>query len=155
MLSAFTWGYWGWGTATKQLVQMIDAAERENGFEPPLFADIRISRGVRAPGFNGSAFEHLLGPGRYRWMRDLGNLNIIDKENATARARIFRPAAAADLLNEVINASKANRRVIFYCSCPRPAHCHRTPVPQLLVKAAKKHGTSLTVTEWPGGNRSG
>ena len=59
----FTWGYYGWGNHTPQLVEAVDAVERSRGFEPPIFVDIRIRRTVRAKGFQGNAFEKLLGPG--------------------------------------------------------------------------------------------
>ena len=52
----FTWGYYGWGNATSQLVEMVDAVERARGFAPPMFVDIRIRRAVRAKGFQGDAF---------------------------------------------------------------------------------------------------
>jgi hypothetical protein len=44
----FTWGYYGWGNATPQLVEAVDAVEHSRGFAPPLFVDIRIRRSVRA-----------------------------------------------------------------------------------------------------------
>jgi hypothetical protein len=49
----FTWGYYGWGNATPQLVESVDAVETSRGFEPPIFVDIRIRRNVRAKGFVG------------------------------------------------------------------------------------------------------
>src|SRR3954465_6195252 len=72
-LAAFTWGYWGWGNAAPELVKAVDALERTRGFKPPLFADIRLSRSVRAPGFRDRAYEDLVGPARYVWMPKLGN----------------------------------------------------------------------------------
>ena len=44
----FTWGYYGWGNATPQLLAAVDAVETNRGFEPPNFVDIRIRRTVRA-----------------------------------------------------------------------------------------------------------
>jgi hypothetical protein len=35
----FTWGYYGWGNATPQLVEAVDAVETSRGFEPPIFVD--------------------------------------------------------------------------------------------------------------------
>ena len=58
--TVFSWGYFGWGNATGQLVRAADAVERDRGFGSPVFVDIRIRRSVRAVGFNGSAFEELL-----------------------------------------------------------------------------------------------
>jgi hypothetical protein len=72
-MTIFTWGYYGWGNATPQLVEAVDAVETSRGFEPPIFVDIRIRRNVRAKGFVGSAFEKLMGPSRHRWMKSLGN----------------------------------------------------------------------------------
>ena len=56
-LTAFTWGYWGWGTHTNEFVDVVDAVERSRSFRPPIFVDIRFSRSVRAPGFREGAFE--------------------------------------------------------------------------------------------------
>jgi hypothetical protein len=95
-LTLFTWGYWGWGNATRELVRAVDAAEARSGFEPPLFVDIRILRSVRAVGFNGTNFERLVGPHRYRWLRDLGNLTVL--EGRGGKVRIKDPNAAATLL---------------------------------------------------------
>lgn len=75
-ITLFSFGYWGWGNATPQLVQAVDAAEDARGFQPPLFVDVRISRSVRAVGFRDHAFEQLVGKERYVWLRRLGNRNI-------------------------------------------------------------------------------
>ena len=72
-LTIFTWGYYGWGNHTTQLVKAVDAVEASRGFEPPIFVDVRIRRTVRAIGFQGTNFEKLLGPKRHRWMKELGN----------------------------------------------------------------------------------
>jgi hypothetical protein len=66
-ITVFTCGYYGWGNAAPQLVEVVDAAERERGFRSPLFVDIRIRRTVRAKGFQGNAFGKLLDPERHRW----------------------------------------------------------------------------------------
>lgn len=65
MLTLFTFGYWGWGSATGELIRAIDSAERKKGFSPPVFFDIRLKRSVRAKGFRDDAFERLLPKGRY------------------------------------------------------------------------------------------
>src|SRR5438045_3133035 len=67
-LTAFTWGYWGWGSHTKEFVRMVDAIERDRGWQPPLFVDIRFSRSVRAVGFRQDLFERVTGQHRYKWM---------------------------------------------------------------------------------------
>src|SRR6266853_2050762 len=72
-LTIFTFGYYGWGNHTPQLVESVVAVETSRGFEPPIFVDIRIRRNVRAKGFVGNAFEKLMGPSRHRWMKSLGN----------------------------------------------------------------------------------
>ena len=69
----FTWGYFGWGNATPRLIEIADAVERDRGFAPPLFVDVRIRRTVRAKGFQGADFGHLLGRGRHVWIQRLGN----------------------------------------------------------------------------------
>ncbi|CAN5197791.1 hypothetical protein BH09MYX1_BH09MYX1_51630 [soil metagenome] len=141
----FTFGYWGCGSATKELVAGIDAAERLRGFEPPLWVDIRIQRSVRAAGFRDHASADLLGP-RYVWMRALGNKRVADGESGI---EIKEPAAANDLLD--LARSNPRRRVIYFCSCEWPTGCHRRDVAQLVVRAAKARDLRTTVVEWPGG----
>jgi hypothetical protein len=80
-LTLFTWGYYGWGNATPQLVKAVDTVEASRGFEPPIFVDIRLRRTVRARGFREKAFVKLLGPSRYRWMNSLGR-----RRNAKSRS---------------------------------------------------------------------
>ena len=87
-LQAFSWGYWGWGTHTKEFVRTVDAMERQRGYRPPIFVDIRFSRSVRATGFRQQAFEATTGKNRYVWMKSLGNANIGSGENGF---RIVKP----------------------------------------------------------------
>ena len=154
-LTLFSWGYYGWGNYTKQLVEAADAVEAKRGFNPPVFVDVRISRMVRAPGFREKAFEKLLGPDRYRWMKSLGNMAIEDA--SIEQMQIAEPQAAGELLELAIHEEKANhRRVIFFCSCQYPCiegdnACHRVEVGSLLLKEAKKRKVKVEVIEWPGG----
>jgi hypothetical protein len=143
-------GYWGWGSSTVELVKSIDEVERQRGFRPPIFVDIRISRSVRAVGFRDDAFEQTLGSRRYRWMRDLGNSSVVD-HSKTRRIKIKSPKAAAKLLEFAQDCAKKKRHIIFFCSCELPRTCHRYSVARLLLKAAQRVGTRLEVVEWPGG----
>jgi len=122
MLTLFTWGYWGWGNATHELIRAVDATERRRGFKPPIFFDIRVSRSVRATGFQGSAFEQVLPRGRYRWFPRLGNERVTSHE---AGCKIAEPFAAKILLEEALNHAGDNRRIIFFCACEFPRFCHR------------------------------
>lgn len=117
-LTLFTWGYWGWGNSTGQLIEAVDAVEGARGFGAPLFVDIRLSRSVRAPGFNGRAFEEAVGASRYRWMPDLGNLAVQD--GGDEPIKIKNPAAAETLLDIADEAARDNRRVVFFCACETP-----------------------------------
>jgi hypothetical protein len=63
-ITVFSWGFWGWGNATKQLVNATDIAERMQGFEEPIFVDIRFRRQGRAKGFVGDAFRDSVGASR-------------------------------------------------------------------------------------------
>ena len=151
-LTLFTWGYWGWGTATEQFVGAADAVEKSRGFGPPQFVDIRISRSVRAPGFNGPTFERTLGKSRYKWMPSLGNVAILQG----GRLQIKNPAAAADLLDLAEEQHRERRRVLFFCSCEFPGRenrggCHRTTVARLVLEAAARRNLKLQIVEWPGG----
>jgi hypothetical protein len=142
MLAAFTWGYYGWGSHTRELVDAVDEIERARGWKPPLFVDIRWSRSVRAAGFQGSAFEKTVGNARYRWMKELGNRSI---RTGSPQVRIAEPSTADELLNLIIEAAKQKRRVIFFCSCACPAECHRSHVARLLVKSAKRRKQRIQI----------
>jgi hypothetical protein len=153
-LTMYTFGYWGWGTQTKQLVKAMDAAEAVRGNNPPFFVDIRARRVVRAPGFRGNAFEELLGTDRYRWMPDLGNQRILEHRTGW---KIMKPNAASALLDLAVEKAKQNQPVVFFCACPWPliegtVGCHRRPVAKLLLTRARKRGIDLTIEEWPGGD---
>ncbi|MDO8433307.1 MAG: hypothetical protein Q7S58_12945, partial [Candidatus Binatus sp.] len=151
-ITLFSWGYWGWGSATEQLAEAFDKAEKSREFRPPLFVDARLRRQGRAKGFVGNAFRDLVGPARYRWMQDLGNLAI-----ATGRGcvQIKNPAAVAELVDLALHAADERRRVIFYCACEFPSldgalACHRHTIADLLLAHAEKIGRSISVVEWPG-----
>ena len=147
-VTLFSWGYEGWGNWTDKLVEAVDAVEKARGRAPPIFVDIRARRKVRAEGFKEHAFERLLGTDRYRWLKGLGNRAIL---TGSTRGEFVDPAQVADLLDLAIEARKANRRVIFFCSCPIPIDgCHRQEVAPVLLKEAKSRKQPVTVVEWPG-----
>jgi hypothetical protein len=150
----FTWGYYGWGNHTPQLVEAVNAVETSQSFEPPMFVDIRIRRSVRAAGFTGQAFETVLGTERHRWMKSLGNKFI--ETRIGPHIQIADPAAADDLPNLAIESARRKQRLIFFCSCQWPRRegeiaCHRTTVAGLVLKAAKKRKVQVVIVEWPGG----
>lgn len=145
-MTLFSFGYWGCGSATRQLVKAIDAAEARRGFGPPLWVDIRLRRSVRAAGFRDREFEKHL-KSRYRWMPDLGNLQIEERGKGI---KIKNPAAANELLDLALEARR--RRVIFFCACEYPHRCHRRQVGKLLLKCAKQQKARISVVEWPGGD---
>jgi hypothetical protein len=152
ILTIFTWGYWGWGTATQQLVHGIDAVEKSRGYKPPLFVDIRIRRTGRAPGFVGDRFKQTVGAFRYQWLDGLGNLAI----KQGGRMRIKDPSAAETLLQLAETAQESGRRVIFFCACEFPGTeynlmCHRVVVAGLLLEAGRRRKLRMQVVEWPGG----
>jgi hypothetical protein len=153
-VALFSWGYWGWGNATRQLVQAADAAEAAHGFEPPVFVDVRLRRQGRARGFGGNAFRDLVGASRYLWMEDLGNEDVA---TGAGGITIRKPEAVAKLLELALQAAKSQRRVIFYCACEYPwvdgkRSCHRDKITDLLLAHAKKLGRRLVIEEWPGGD---
>jgi hypothetical protein len=150
----YTFGYFGWGNATTQLVQAVDAVEASRGFEPPLFVDTRIRRSVRAAGFNGSAFQKLLGPQRYRWMKSLGNKFIETRTGPPIQ--IADPASAATLLDIALEASEKRQRILFFCGCQYPRQegktvCHRATIAGLVLEAARQKDQPIEIIEWPGG----
>jgi hypothetical protein len=150
----FTWGYWGWGTTTRQFVQAADAVEASRGFNPPLFVDIRIRRSVRAPGFTGAAFERTVGEARHRWMPSLGNRAVRDGRPGI---EIDAPSAAEELLDLALEHGERRHRVLFFCSCEYPGlehagGCHRTAVARLLLEASARRNQPVEIVEWPGGD---
>jgi hypothetical protein len=153
-VTLFTWGYYGWGNATPQLVEAMDAVEARRGFQPPIFVDIRIRRTVRAKGFQGNAFEKLLGPGRHQWIKSLGNKFIQTRTGPTIQ--IADPSAADELLDLAVESASHKRRLVFFCSCQWPRcdgeiACHRITVAGLVLQAAQKRATPVEIVEWPGG----
>jgi hypothetical protein len=154
-LTAFSWGYWGWGNATAELITEVDAAERARGFALPMFVDARIRRSGRAIGFIGDAFERKLGPGRYRHLAGLGNRNVA--EGGRPGITIDRPEDATRLLALSEESDRRNSRAIFFCSCqfahtPEGDPCHRTDVARLLLAEAARAGIDMTCVEWPAGS---
>ena len=150
----FSWGYYGWGNHTPDLIEAVDAVEKDRGFNPPVFVDIRIRRSVRAAGFNGASFEKLLGEMRYLWMKSLGNEKILTGEGPAIQ--ISKPGTVKDLLRLAQSNGKENRRLVYFCGCQWPRcdgkiNCHRITVTQLLLRAAKAERNSVRVMEWPGG----
>lgn len=154
-LTIFTWGYHGWGSSTLQLKRAMDAVERQRGYAPPYFVDLRMSRGVRAAGFRGEAFEKAVGKDRYRWMRSLGNKRIRNRSGPPIQ--INEPSAVEELLGLGLARAAKRQRLVIFCSCSLPGRpgqkdsCHRVTVASLLLKLAAKRNVSLTITEWPGG----
>lgn len=151
-LTLFSWGYWGWGTCTPQLVSAVDAAEEARGFDPPVFVDTRLRRTGRATGFVGDHFRDQLGPERYHWLPGLGNAGIADG----GPMRLQNPADIDQLLDLAAEAAGNNRRVLFFCACEFPlsnegGRCHRTLVAEVLLAAAKRRRVAVRVAEWPGG----
>jgi hypothetical protein len=153
-VTLFSWGYYGWGNHTDNLVKAVDAVEISRGFQPPFFVDTRIRRSVRAAGFKGMAFERLLGETRHRWMPSLGNRAIVTGTGPDIQ--IADPSAAQKLLDLALELSRQKQRLIFFCSCEWPREeggfaCHRTEVASLVLKAATNRAIHLKVVEWPGG----
>ncbi len=152
-ITLFSFGYWGWGTSTAQLVQAFDALERSRGFNPPVLVDVRISRSVRAPGFINRALEKLVGTDRYIHMPELGNRAVI--ENTGEGVTIANPHAAGSLLDLAISANTRTRRIVFFCGCKYQIEdgtpsCHRYKVGSLLLKLSRNRYQRIVVTEWPG-----
>jgi hypothetical protein len=150
-VSAFSWGYWGWGAATQELVWAFDAVEKSRGHREPLFVDVRVSRSVRAAGFRERAFEELVGRRRYRWMQGLGNEAVATGQG---EPRLRRPEDADELLGLILEHHRLSRRVVFFCSCKSPwdaERCHRKLVGTKLLAAARSREVNLWLEEWPGG----
>jgi len=153
-LTIFSWGYWGWGNATQQLVQLVDSIEATRGFNAPVFVDIRISRSVRARGFNANAFGRLLGDARYRHMPLLGNLAVLGRSES--RIQIKDPLNARALLELACQLTERHARLLFFCSCEYPRlesdanACHRVTVARLL-REGNQASLPVDIVEWPGG----
>ena len=136
-----------------RLVEAFDKAEKSREFRPPLFVDARLRRQGRAKGFVGNAFRDLVGPSRYRWIQDLGNLAIA---TGSGGVQIKNPAAVAELLDLALRAADERRRVLFYCACEFPRldgklACHRLRSRTCCWRMQQKIGQAISVVEWPGG----
>ena len=157
----FSWGYYGWGSHTSNLVEAVDAVETSRGFEPPFFVDVRIRRSVRAAGFREPAFGRLLGDElkeedkkRHKWEPRLGNEYIITGKGPLIK--IADSTAAEELLDLALESARHKQRIIFFCSAKWPKEgegfaCHRTEVASLVLNAARVRGRRVKVEEWPGG----
>jgi hypothetical protein len=149
-LSVLSFGYCGWGGATKVLVETFDRVEATRGYSPPIFVDTRLRRAVRAEGFREKAFENLLGPQRHRWLKELGNRAIADGGEWVLNDE----RGLETLLDLAVVGHAAGRRVVFFCSCgvpPNDCHRHRLVATALPARAARR-GLDLEVVEWPGGS---
>jgi hypothetical protein len=154
MWTVFSWGYEGWGNATRELLRAFTAVEQSRGFEPPVFVDVRARRQVRAVGFREDAFERLAGRARHRWMPGLGNAAV---KTGQGPMRLVAPADIYELLGLVQAQQRQARRVLFFCSCGSPfdaSTCHRQFVRRALLSAARSSKVQLAVQEWPGGTLS-
>jgi hypothetical protein len=81
-------------------------------------------------------------------MKFLGNARIGSGKRGI---KIFKPDAAAGLLDTAIEAAKNNRRVVYFCSCGAPIGCHRRTVARLVREAGEDRGIHVCHVEWPGG----
>jgi hypothetical protein len=144
----FSFGYWGWGNAVPQLVAAVDAVEAARGFRPPLFVDVRISRAVRAKGFDGDALARFVGASRYLWLDGLGNLAIRDG----GAMRLKDPSTADRLLDAALECARERCRLLFFCACEVPCTCHRALVAGCAIEAARRRRLAVEVVEWPGGD---
>jgi hypothetical protein len=152
-LTAFSWGYWGWGTTVEKFLDAAEAHEAAAGFDAPAFADVRLRREVRAKQFSGNALEKIVGDDRYRWFHGLGNAKIATHGKGI---EILRLGDVELLLEYIVGQAKHRRRVIFFCACEfieaaGKVCCHRRIVADLLLKAAALQDRHLEVVEWPGG----
>ena len=154
-ITLFSWGYWGWGNATEQLVEAVDWPKSdENSVRQSSSIFVCFAKGEP----KGSSAMHSatsVGASRYRWMPDLGNLAVgksaTHEDKASRSCR--RPAGTGN------QAAKDRRRVIFYCACRFPrvngkTRCHRDTVIDLAPGGREKAARSISVVEWPGGEPS-
>ena len=151
----FTWGYYGWGNHTPDLVRAVDAVESSRGFQPPFFADIRIRRLRPGGRLHRTSLREAAGPKRHKWMPSLGNQFIVS--GTGPGIQIAEPQAAGGLLDLALELARHRQRVLFFCSCQRPRcegeiACHSATVAALVMKAARKRGDQVEVVEWPGGD---
>ena len=149
-LTIFMFGYDGWGNSTELLHKATAAVERQRGYRRPYWVDTRFSPYTLAAGFYGRTFASVVGDDHYCSMPELGNANV--GSNPTSdRIRIETPQAAERLLDLALQCWRRRQRVIYFCQCPEPRHCHRRKIAILLIRAAKKRRVALQVVEWPGG----
>lgn len=150
-LQLFSWGFSGWGNATRQLVAAIDAAERQRGFTPPMFVDIRFKRSGRAAGSvtmssrTSSAGAATVGCG----------FSGTRTSETGQRAEIESPSAVHQLIDLARDAADRGSRVIFFCAYESPTRtCHRHIVSARVRRVARHRGLQVQIQEWPGGSPS-
>jgi hypothetical protein len=86
-------------------------------------------------------------------MKSLGNKFI---ETGTGpRIQIADPKAAEELLDLAIELRRSKQRLLFFCSCQWPRcggkiNCHRATVAGLVLRAARRRGIAIDISEWPG-----
>lgn len=117
MNTVFTWGYSGGAPADLQAYLTATRA---------CLLDIRFRPWSRYPGWRPAALQALAGPGNYRGMRALGNLNY----NTGGPIHLLAPAAALPLVRDLLR----QRPVLLLCGCADVAECHRQDAARYLAQ---------------------
>ena len=138
----FSFGYWGWGSRVKELKRSFLKFNKTTRGRGILWVDIRIRRNVRAKGFNGDKTEELFGAHSYVWMKDFGNVNILDGRNGVTIKNY--QAGFSQLCEVVKKAKRQNLDLILFCACECVSECHRNNVMRWLkqkrISGAKVYG---------------
>jgi hypothetical protein len=112
----YTWGYTGNSPADlQQYLQATGAC----------LLDIRFRPWSRVPGWQPKALIALAGPGNYRGVKALGNVNY----NTDGPILLLAPAAALPVVRDLLG----QRSVLLLCGCVSYLECHRSDAARYLA----------------------
>ena len=87
-LTAFSWGYWGWGTHTPELIRTVDSDRAQSRQAAPDLCGYPILPSRKGWDFLRQCFRERDGLDRYWWIKGLGNRSI---ETHRLRLEIAHP----------------------------------------------------------------
>lgn len=146
----YTWDYDGWGPHVPLMKKVFIEHNMAYAGRSLKWIDLRLSRAVRAVGFNNDEPERLLGRDHYAWIPEFGNVAV--KEGGKMRLKDFKKGYAR-LLEEIAFCTKKKMDIILFCHCPFIWECHRGMVIEKICKkppeGAGLYLSEHMIPEWP------
>jgi hypothetical protein len=156
----YTFGYSGWGPNVKKMKSIFNKHNQAIRGRNLRWIDVRYNRSVRAPGFNGSKIEKMLGSDNYLWIKNLGNKYASNNKNI----KLLNPIKGYDELYKAVkDAEQNNLDLMIFCHCPyfhidiyeinKNLYCHRKLIvdnaPTKLIKYFPSKRGQEDFHEWP------